>query len=92
MMTFPIPAASATAEPDMPEKIKLATTFTWPRPPLKPPTNATQNFKRRSDIFPAFIIFAETMNKGTARSKKPSKSLCTIVSPAMARSCPAIPR
>ena len=66
MIIFPIPAASATAEPDIPEKIKEATTFTCPSPPLKRPTAATQKFNNLSVIVPAFIIFAATINNGTA--------------------------
>ena len=37
MMILPIPAASATAEPDMPEKIRDATTLTCPKAALEPP-------------------------------------------------------
>ena len=33
----PSPAASATAEPDMPAKITLPTMFTWARPPRSQP-------------------------------------------------------
>ncbi len=70
MMTLPMPAASATAEPDMPEKIRLETTLTWPRPPLKRPTRATQNSSRRALMLPAFMMLAATMNSGTASSTK----------------------
>ena len=58
-----MPAASATAEPDIPEKIKEATTFTWPKPPLNLPTTAIQKFSNRSVIVPAFIIFAAVINR-----------------------------
>ena len=38
MMMRPMPTASAIADPDIPAKIMLATTLTWPRPPRKRPT------------------------------------------------------
>jgi hypothetical protein len=37
---MPRPPASAMAEPDMPEKIRLPRTFTWASPPVKCPTSA----------------------------------------------------
>jgi len=70
MMILPIPAASATAEPDMPEKITLATTLTWPSPPRNRPTTAAQKPSSRSLIVPAFMIAAATMKSGTARMMK----------------------
>ena len=36
MMTLPIPAASAMAEPDIPEKMMLATTLTLTQPAPEP--------------------------------------------------------
>ncbi len=48
MMTLPMPAASATAEPDMPEKIIEAMMLTWPSPPRSRPTSATQKVSSRS--------------------------------------------
>ena len=86
IMSFPTPAASATADPLMPEKIKLATTLTCPMPPRNRPTRAMQNLSNRSDIAPAFIILAETINNGTASKRKPSNKRCTIISPAIAKS------
>ena len=47
MMILPMPTASATAEPDMPEKISDETTFTCPSPPLK------QRLSRNGRIEPA---------------------------------------
>ena len=70
MMILPMPAASATAEPDMPEKISEAMTLTWPSPPLKRPTVATQKPSSRSVMVPAFMMLAATMNSGTASSRK----------------------
>ena len=37
----PRPPASATAVPDMPAKITLPMTLTWPRPPFSQPTSAS---------------------------------------------------
>ena len=54
----------------MPEKISEATTLTWPSPPRNRPTAATQNRSSRSEIVPAFMMFAATMKSGTARSTK----------------------
>ena len=68
IIIFPIPAASATAEPDIPEKIKEATTLTCPNPPLNLPTTATQKLSKRSVIVPTFIMFAAVMNNGTANN------------------------
>ena len=71
MMMRPIPAASATAEPDMPEKISEATTLTCPRPPRKRPTSATQKLRSRSLMVPAFMMPAATMKSGTASRMNP---------------------
>ena len=37
---MPSPPASAMAEPDMPEKMRLPRTLTWASPPVKWPTRA----------------------------------------------------
>ena len=66
MTILPLPAASAMAEPDMPAKMMLCTTFTWPSPPRKRPTSKLQKRSSRSVIVPAFISPAEKMNSGTA--------------------------
>ena len=92
MMILPIPAASATAEPDIPEKISEAMTLTWPSPPRKRPTMAIQKFSNRSEIVPAFMILAATINSGTLSSTKLLKMPWMIFSPASARSMPATPR
>ncbi len=65
-----MPAASATADPDMPEKMSEAMTLTWPSPPLNRPTVATQKLRSRSVIEPAFMMLAAMMKSGTARSRK----------------------
>lgn len=70
MMILPMPAASATAEPDMPEKISEATMLTCPSPPRNRPTAATQNCNSRSEMVPAFMMLAATMNSGTASRMK----------------------
>ena len=44
---WPKPAASTTAAPDMPEKIRLATVLACPRPPGKNPTRARAKLKIR---------------------------------------------
>jgi hypothetical protein len=66
--TLPLPAASATAEPDMPAKITDCTTLTWPSPPRKRPTSRLQNRSNRSVRLPAVISPAEKMKSGTASS------------------------
>ena len=88
IMIFPIPAASATAEPDIPEKISEATTLTCPKPPLKRPTTAMQNFSKRSVIVPPFIMFAAAMNSGTANKTNDLYKPCKIFSPVKATSNP----
>ena len=39
----PMPAASASAVPDMPEKMTEPMMFTWARPPRIQPTSASAN-------------------------------------------------
>ena len=70
MITLPMPAASAIAEPDMPEKIRLATTLTWAKPPRSRPTSAREKCSSRSDTVPAFMKLAARMKSGTASSTK----------------------
>ena len=84
IIIFPMPAASAIAEPDIPENIREATTLTCPNPPLNRPTHEIQNERSRSEIVPAFIIFAATINKGTARIMKLSYKPHSAVSAARA--------
>ncbi len=69
--TIPIPAASATAAPDIPAKIMLLTTFTWPRPPLMWPTMFWARRKIRWVMPPVFIRLPTRMKKGMARRGKP---------------------
>ncbi|MCY1559000.1 hypothetical protein D9M68_959900 [compost metagenome] len=70
MVTLPTPAASATADPDMPEKIRLTRMSTCASPPRKRPTTALQKSSSLSLIEPSFIMLAATMNSGTARMMK----------------------
>ena len=65
--TTPRPAASATAEPDMPAKIMLAMTLTWPSPPWIRPTQSWATPKIRCVIPPVFIRLPARMKNGTAR-------------------------
>jgi hypothetical protein len=68
MMIRPMPTASAIAEPDMPAKMTLETTFTCPSPPRRRPTRTRQKRSSRSVRLPVFIRSAARMNKGTASS------------------------
>ena len=68
--TWPRPAASATAAPDMPAKIRLATTLACPRPPGKKPTSRRAKLKSRLVMPAVFISLAARMNRGMARSRK----------------------
>src|SRR3954464_10324624 len=54
-MILPLPAASASAEPDMLAKTMLCRTFTWASPPRQRPTIALQKRTRRSMMLPEFI-------------------------------------
>ena len=69
--TCPSPAASAIADPDIPEKITLAITHTWPSPPGIWPTTALAKRKIRLVTPPVFIRFAARIKKGIASSVKP---------------------
>src|SRR5512147_1335792 len=64
---MPRPEASANADPVIPEKMMLATTFTWARPPRKNPTLRSAKLKMRVVIPPMFITRAESTNSGMAR-------------------------
>ncbi len=66
--TRPGPAASVMALPEMPEKIMLASTVTWPMPPRKRPTSTFAAAQRRSETVAAFMMFAARMNIGIATS------------------------
>ena len=68
-ISLPEPAASASAEPDMPAKMMLCTTLTWARPPRKRPTSALQKRSSRSMMLPAFMNSAARMNSGIASSR-----------------------
>jgi len=61
MRILPMPAVSATAEPEIPAKIMLARMFTWARPPVRCPTRASQNSMILRLIPPQPIRFAASM-------------------------------
>ena len=67
-MILPEAAASASAEPDMLEKMMLCTTLTWARPPRKRPTIALQKCSSLSMMLPVFMNSAARMNSGIASS------------------------
>ena len=62
----PIPPVSASALPDMPAKITLQKTLTWPRPPGMWPTSMLQKSKIRVATPPAFMIVPASMKNGIA--------------------------
>ena len=68
-MILPRPAASASAEPDIPAKMMLCTTLTCARPPRKRPTSALQKRSSRSMTLPVFMNSAARMNSGMASSR-----------------------
>ena len=59
------------ADPEIPEKIMLLTTFTWPSPPLMWPTMHWARRKILWVIPPVFIRSPTRMKKGMARRGKP---------------------
>ena len=65
--TVPLPAASATPEPDMPAMIMFVTTTTWARPPRMWPTRVLAKATSRSVIPPVFIRLPARMKNGMAR-------------------------
>ena len=76
---LPSPPASATAAPDMPAKMTLAPTFTWPSPPCIQPTVARAKLKMRVVMPAVFIKWPARMKNGTAISGKelmPFTMLC----------------
>ena len=68
----PGPAASASAEPLMPEKNVIVRMFVCPRPPRKRPTNCDAKRSSTSDSAPPVISSAVRMKNGTAISAKTS--------------------
>jgi hypothetical protein len=80
--TVPSPAASAWATPDMPAKIRLATTFTCASPPRMCPTSAVAKVKMRAAMPPWFRRLPARTKSGMARSGKlsmPGAILCTTM-------------
>ncbi len=68
-MSLPAPAASASADPDMLEKMMACATFTRASPPRKRPTSALQNRTSLSMMLPAFMNSAARTNSGIASSR-----------------------
>ena len=73
IMIEPMPAASAVAEPDMPDMMTFDTTTACPRPPRTWPTRATEKATSRAVMPQAFSRFPASRNKGTARSVNDSE-------------------
>ncbi len=67
-ISLPEAAASASAEPDMLEKMTLCTTLTCASPPRKRPTIALQKWSSLSMMLPVFMNSAARMNSGIASS------------------------
>ncbi len=75
----PVPAASARAEPLMPAKKTLTSTFTWPRPPRMWPTRALAKSTSRSVSLPLVMRSAARMKNGIAimgKESMPLKARC----------------
>ena len=70
--TVPLPAASATPEPDIPAMIMFVTTTTWASPPRMWPTSVLAKSTSRSVIPPVFMRLPARMKKGMARRGKVS--------------------
>ena len=68
--TVPSPAASACATPDMPAKIRLATTLTCASPPRMWPTSAVANSKMRAAMPPELRMLPASTKSGIASSGK----------------------
>ena len=68
----PGPAASASAEPEIPEKKVKVRMFVCPMPPRKRPTNCEAKRSRTSDKAPPVISSAVRMKNGTASRAKMS--------------------
>jgi hypothetical protein len=66
----PSPAASACAEPDMPEKIRLVKILTCARPPLKWPTRQFAKLKILVVMPLEFSRWPANIKKGTANMTK----------------------
>ena len=66
IMIAPGPAASASADPLMPEKNVIVRMFVWPRPPRKRPTNCDAKRSSTSESDPPVINSAVRMKNGTA--------------------------
>ena len=63
---WPIPAASTTAAPDIPEKISILKMLAWPSPPGRNPTSVSAKRKMRMEMPAVFMSLAARMNSGMA--------------------------
>ena len=72
----------------MPEKIREATTLTWPRPPFHRPTRTWAKLKIFSVTLLLFMILAARMNRGTASKMKLLNILLQKISAMMLGSIP----
>src|SRR6185295_8630438 len=72
IMIAPGPAASASAEPEMPEKNVIVRMLVCPSPPRKRPTNCDANRSSTFDNSPPVISSAARMKNGTASSANKS--------------------
>src|SRR6478736_3110215 len=66
IMIAPGPAASASADPEMPEKNVSVRMFVWPSPPRKRPTNCEAKRSSTAESSPPVINSAVRMKNGTA--------------------------
>ena len=67
METVERPAASAVAEPEIPDKMTSATMMTWQSPPRREPTRLRAKSNRRWVIPVWFMSEPARMKKGMAR-------------------------
>ncbi len=64
--TLPSAVASATAEPETPEKTMQDMTVVRPSPPAKRPTQALAKLMMRAVMPPTFMMLPARMKKGMA--------------------------
>lgn len=67
--TLPKAVASATAEPDTPEKTMQDITVVRPSPPLNRPTQALAKLMMRAVMPPTFMMLPARMKNGIASSE-----------------------
>src|SRR5487761_1950328 len=89
IMIAPGPAASASADPEIPEKNVSARMFVWPSPPRNRPTNWDAKRSSTSESAPPVISSAVRMKKGTASSANRSIPENKYLGSATSGSCPS---